>query len=146
MRRRCACRCSSARGRGRCPDRLRARDAHRLQTTHTMSETAKQLESLIARGYQHGFVTEIESDTVPPGLDEDVVRLISRKKNEPAFLTEWRLKALRHWLKMPEPNWAHVRVSPIDYQAISYYSAPKQKTDGPKSLDEVDPKLLETYE
>src|SRR5215467_13391832 len=111
-----------------------------------MSEAADQLESLIARGYQHGFVTDIESDTVPPGLDEDVVRLISRKKNEPAFLTEWRLKALRHWLTMPEPHWAHVRVSPIDYQAISYYSAPKKKTDGPKSLDEVDPKLLETYE
>src|SRR6202048_1376898 len=110
-----------------------------------MSETADQLESLMGRGYQHGFVTDIESDTVPPGLDEDVVRLISRKKREPAFLTEWRLKALRHWLTMPEPHWAHVRVAPIDYQAISYYSAPKKKTDGPKSLDEVDPKLLETY-
>ena len=110
-----------------------------------MSESAKQLESLIARGYQHGFVTDIESDTVPPGLDESVVRLISRKKNEPAFLTEWRLKALRHWLQMPEPNWAHVKIAPIDYQAISYYSAPRAKTDGPKSLDEVDPKLLETY-
>src|ERR1700754_1563271 len=111
-----------------------------------MSESAKQLESLIARGYQHGFVTDIESDTVPPGLDEDVVRMISRKKNEPAFLTEWRLKALRHWMTMPEPHWAHVRIAPIDYQGISYYSAPKKKTDGPKSLDEVDPKLLETYE
>ncbi|HEV7444673.1 MAG TPA: Fe-S cluster assembly protein SufB [Steroidobacteraceae bacterium] len=110
-----------------------------------MSETADQLETLMGRGYQHGFVTDIESDTVPPGLDEDVVRLISRKKNEPAFLTEWRLKALRHWLTMPEPHWAHVRITPIDYQAISYYSAPKKKTDGPKSLDEVDPKLLETY-
>src|ERR1700704_1755663 len=110
-----------------------------------MSETADQLESLMGRGYQHGFVTDIESDTVPPGLDEDVVRLISRKKNEPAFLTEWRLKALRHWLTMPQPHWAHVRIAPIDYQAISYYSAPKKKTDGPKSLDEVDPKLLETY-
>jgi Fe-S cluster assembly protein SufB len=110
-----------------------------------MSETADQLESLMSRGYQHGFVNDIESDTVPPGLDEDVVRLISRKKNEPAFLTEWRLKALRHWLTMPEPHWAHVRITPIDYQAISYYSAPKKKTDGPKSLDEVDPKLLETY-
>jgi Fe-S cluster assembly protein SufB len=91
-------------------------------------------------------VTEIESDTVPPGLDEDVVRMISRKKNEPAFLLEWRLKALRHWLTMPEPHWAHVKITPIDYQAISYYSAPKAKTDGPKSLSEVDPKLLETYE
>src|ERR1700724_1391903 len=110
-----------------------------------MSETADQLESLMSRGYQHGFVTDIESDPVPPGLDEDVVRLISRKKNEPAFLTEWRLKALRHWLTMPEPHWAHVRITPIDYQAISYYSAPKKNTDGPKSLDEVDPKLLETY-
>src|SRR5882724_9750112 len=111
-----------------------------------MSETADQLESLMGRGYQHGFVTDIESDTVPPGLDEDVVRMISRKKNEPAFLTEWRLKALRHWLTMPEPHWAHVKITPIDYQGISYYSAPKNKTDGPKSLDEVDPKLLETYE
>jgi Fe-S cluster assembly protein SufB len=111
-----------------------------------MSETAEQLESLMDRGYRHGFVTDIESDTVPPGLDEDVVRMISRKKNEPAFLTEWRLKALRHWLTMPQPNWAHVKIAPIDYQAISYYSAPKKKTDGPKSLDEVDPKLLETYE
>src|ERR1700723_3179036 len=110
-----------------------------------MSETADQLESLMGRGYQHGFVTDIESDTVPPGLDEDVVRMISRKKNEPAFLTEWRLKALRHWLQMPEPNWAHVKIAPIDYQAISYYSAPRAKTDGPKSLDEVDPKLLGTY-
>jgi Fe-S cluster assembly protein SufB len=111
-----------------------------------MSENAKQLENLIARGYQHGFVTEIDTDTVPPGLDEDVVRLISRKKHEPAFLTEWRLKALRHWLTMKEPHWAHLKAAPIDYQAISYYSAPRPKKDGPKSLDEVDPKLLETYE
>ncbi len=110
-----------------------------------MSEAANKIESLIARGYQHGFVTDIDSDTVPPGLDESVVRLISRKKGEPAFLTEWRLKALRHWLQMSEPHWAHVRVAPIDYQAISYYSAPKTKTDGPKSLADVDPKLLETY-
>src|SRR5690606_20556641 len=85
-------------------------------------------------------------ETVPPGLDEDVIRLISAKKNEPEFLTEWRLKAFRHWLTMEEPKWAHVRYSPIDYQAISYYAAPKRRTDGPKSLDEVDPKLLETYE
>jgi Fe-S cluster assembly protein SufB len=105
-----------------------------------------QLQDLVGRGYQHGFVTEIESDSLPPGLDEDVVRAISRIKREPAFLTEWRLRAFRHWLTMREPEWARVRVQPIDYQAISYYSAPKQKTDGPKSLDEVDPKLLETYE
>ncbi|HEV2442727.1 MAG TPA: SufD family Fe-S cluster assembly protein, partial [Steroidobacteraceae bacterium] len=111
-----------------------------------MSETAKQLESLIARRYKHGFVTDIDSDTVPPGLDEDVVRLISRKKGEPSFLTEWRLRALRHWLTQSEPHWSHTSYPPIDYQAISYYSAPKAKSDGPKSLDEVDPKLLETYE
>jgi Fe-S cluster assembly protein SufB len=111
-----------------------------------MSETATKLEELVARQYKHGFVTDIESDTVPPGLNEDTVRLISRKKGEPQFLTEWRLKALRHWLTMREPHWSHVRYPPIDYQAISYYSAPKLKTDGPKSLDEVDPKLLATYE
>ena len=109
-----------------------------------MSNNA-QLEALVGRGYQHGFVTDIESDSLPPGLDEDVVRAISRIKGEPSFLTEWRLRAYRHWLTMHEPTWAHVRVQPIDYQAISYYSAPKQKTDGPKSLAEVDPKLLETY-
>jgi Fe-S cluster assembly protein SufB len=111
-----------------------------------MSQTERDLENLVDRQYRHGFVTDIESDTVPPGLDEDVVRLISRKKGEPAFLTEWRLKALRHWLTMREPHWSHVRYPPIDYQAISYYSAPKVKTDGPKSLAEVDPKLLATYE
>src|SRR5450755_4242072 len=111
-----------------------------------MSETSSELEALLERGYQHGFVTDIESDTVPPGLDEDVVRLISRKKGEPEFLTAWRLKALRHWLTMREPHWAHVKFAPINYQGISYYSAPKVKTDGPKSLAEVDPKLLETYE
>src|SRR2546423_3296497 len=111
-----------------------------------MSENARQLETLIARGYQHGFVTEIDADTVAPGLDEDVVRLISRKKQEPAFLTEWRLKALRHWLTMREPHWPHVKFAPIDYQSISYSSAPRARKDGPKSLDEVDPKLLETYE
>src|SRR5487761_2268298 len=111
-----------------------------------MSESANQLESLIARRYKHGFVTDIDADTVPPGLDEDVVRLISRKKGEPAFLTEWRLRALRHWLTMSEPHWSHTSYPPIDYQDISYYSAPKAKTDGPKSLAEVDPKLLETYE
>jgi len=111
-----------------------------------MSETADNLEKLVSRGYEHGFITDIESDTVPPGLDEDVVRLISRKKQEPAFLLEWRLKALRHWFGMREPHWAHVKYKPIDYQGISYYSAPKARKDGPKSLDEVDPKLLETYE
>jgi Fe-S cluster assembly protein SufB len=103
------------------------------------------LDALVAQKYRHGFVTDIESDTVPPGLDEDVIRLISRKKGEPQFMLEWRLKAYRHWLTMREPDWAHVRIAPIDYQAISYYSAPKKK-DGPKSLEDVDPKLLATYE
>ena len=111
-----------------------------------MNETAPELEALIARQYRHGFVTDIESDTIPPGLDEDVVRLISRKKREPAFLTDWRLAALRHWRGMREPHWSHVHYAAIDYQAISYYSAPKVRTDGPKSLAEVDPKLLATYE
>src|SRR5260221_11761545 len=105
-----------------------------------MSENARQLETLIARGYQHGFVTEIDSDTVPPGLDEDVVRLISRKKQEPQFLTDWRLRALRHWRSMPEPHWAHLKIAPIDYQGISYYSGPKPEPDGPKSLADGDPK------
>ena len=110
-----------------------------------MSTQQQDLDALVAQKYRHGFVTDIESDTVPPGLDEDVIRLISRKKGEPQFMLDWRLKAFRHWLTMSEPDWAHLRITPIDYQAISYYSAPKKK-DGPKSLDEVDPKLLATYE
>src|SRR5512138_489233 len=109
-------------------------------------QTDPALEALVQQKYRHGFVTDIESDTVPPGLDEDVIRLISRKKNEPSFMLEWRLRAFRHWLTMKEPSWAHLRIEPIDYQGISYYSAPKSKADGPKSLDEVDPKLLETYD
>jgi Fe-S cluster assembly protein SufB len=108
--------------------------------------SSQDLESLVGRSYRHGFVTDIESDSLPPGLDEGVVRAISRRKKEPEFLTQWRLKALRHWLKMTEPHWGHLRYKPIDYQAISYYSAPKRAGDGPKSLEEVDPKLLETYE
>ena len=110
-----------------------------------MSETAKSLptpESLTSREYTAGFVTDIEQETLPPGLNEDVIRHISSMKQEPAWLLDWRLEAFRHWLTMTEPHWAYV---PIDYQAISYYSAPKKKGDGPKSLDEVDPKLLETY-
>ena len=111
-----------------------------------MENPNAEVDALVRREYQHGFVTDLESDTVPPGLDEDVVRLISRKKGEPEFLVEWRLKAYRHWLTMTEPRWANVTHAPIDYDGISYYSAPKSKEDGPKSLDEVDPKLLETYE
>ena len=110
------------------------------------SSSQHSIEALLKRRYDAGFVTEVEQETVPPGLDEEVIRLISAKKNEPGFLLEWRLKAYRHWLTMEEPRWAHVRYQPIDYQAISYYAAPKQKKDRPKSLDEVDPKLLETYE
>ncbi len=111
-----------------------------------MSIQSKELSDLVKQKYQHGFVTDIEQELVPPGLDEDVVRLISRKKGEPGFLTEWRLKAFRHWLTMTEPTWAHVRYTPIDYQSISYFAAPKNMADAPKSLDEVDPKLLETYD
>jgi Fe-S cluster assembly protein SufB len=111
-----------------------------------MSSNQKDLENLVERPYEHGFVTDIDADTFPPGLDEDVVRRISRKKNEPQFLLDWRLKAYRHWLTMTEPKWAKVHHDRIDYQQISYYSAPKQDKDAPKSLDEVDPKLLETYE
>lgn len=103
------------------------------------------LEEFAQREYEHGFVTDIESDAIAPGLSEDVVRLISSKKNEPQWLLEWRLKAYRHWLTLEEPNWHNVKYPPIDYQASVYYSAPKEK---PKlnSLDEVDPILLETYE
>ncbi|HET7293470.1 MAG TPA: Fe-S cluster assembly protein SufB [Vicinamibacteria bacterium] len=111
-----------------------------------MSRETTTLQDFTNKEYGAGFVTDIESETVPPGLNEDIVRLISRKKNEPAFLLEWRLKALRHWLTMTEPTWANVKYGPIDYQSIVYYAAPKQKKDAPKSLDEVDPKLLETFE
>jgi Fe-S cluster assembly protein SufB len=111
-----------------------------------MATRNASVEALVRKEYEHGFFTEVDTDTVPPGLDEDVIRQISAKKNEPEFMLAWRLKAYRHWLTMTEPNWANVHHPPIDYQAISYYSAPKSKDDAPKSLDEVDPKLLETYE
>jgi len=104
------------------------------------------IEKLINKTYEHGFVTDIDTEVIEPGLNEDVVRFISAKKNEPEFLLEWRLRAFRHWLTMKEPTWAQVKYTPIDYQSISYYAAPKTNKDGPKSLDEVDPKLLETYE
>jgi len=111
-----------------------------------MASSKDDLERLLKREYVAGFITDIEADTVPPGLDESVIRLISAKKEEPAFLLEWRLAAYRHWLTLREPRWAKVAYPPIDYQAISYYSAPKSGADAPQSLDEVDPKLLETYE
>ncbi|MDJ0860775.1 MAG: Fe-S cluster assembly protein SufB [Gammaproteobacteria bacterium] len=110
-----------------------------------MAASTDHVEDLVGKEYEHGFVTDIEAETAPPGLSEDVVRFISAKKDEPQWMLDWRLKAYEHWLTMQEPRWAHVHHQAIDYQAISYYSAPKTKDDGPKSLDEVDPKLLETY-
>ncbi len=109
-------------------------------------QSTQLLEDVAQRDYEWGFVTDIEQETIPPGLDEDVVRLISAKKGEPEWMTEWRLKAYRHWLEMKEPEWSNVTYDPIDYQSISYYSAPKKDEDRPESLDEVDPELLRTYE
>ncbi len=111
-----------------------------------MATNTENMDALVHKEYEHGFVTDIDADTVPPGLDEDIIRFISKKKEEPEWLLEWRLKAYRHWLTMSAPTWGHLKVDAIDYQAISYYSAPKSNSDAPKSLDEVDPKLLETYE
>ena len=110
-----------------------------------MSTATRQLDELIGREYKQGFVTTLETDTFPPGLDEEVIRMISKRKNEPEFMLEYRLKAFRHWQTMKTPQWAFVKFDPIDYQAISYYSAPKRKEDGPKSLDEIDPQVLEAY-
>mgnify|MGYP001586495614 CR=1 FL=1 len=109
---------------------------------------AKTIEknALSSREYKYGFVTNIESDRVPKGLSEDVIRLIVEKKKEPAWMLEWRLKAYRHWKTMKEPHWPNFTYGPIDYQAISYYSAPKIKTTKPKNLDEVDPELLKTFD
>ncbi len=111
-----------------------------------MSTATETIEGLVQKEYKYGFYTDVETDAAPPGLSEDIIRLISAKKHEPEFMLEWRLKAFRHWLTMKEPTWPHVHYPPIDYQKSVYYSAPKKKGDGPKSLDEVDPKLLETYE
>ena len=110
-----------------------------------MVTTPEQISERLGQRYRAGFVTDIESDVVPPGLDEDVVRLISAKKGEPDWLTQWRLQAFRHWLTLPMPEWAKLDIAPIDFQAVSYYAAPNQK-NRPKSLDEVDPKLLETFD
>ena len=108
-----------------------------------MATERNQIETALTRRYRAGFVTDIESESLPPGLDEDVVRAISARKHEPAWMTEWRLAAYRHWLTMTPPRWAKLDIAPIDFQAIRYFSQPKQR---PKSLDEVDPKLLETYD
>ncbi|MFC2278099.1 MAG: Fe-S cluster assembly protein SufB [Cardiobacterium hominis] len=106
----------------------------------------EELKKIAETEYQYGFETHIEQDTLPPGLDEGVITHISRMKNEPDWLLEFRLNAYRHWLTLEQPDWGHLNIKPIDYQAISYYSAPKSKKAGPKSLDEVDPELLRTYE
>jgi len=106
----------------------------------------EELKKIAETEYQYGFETHIEQDTLPPGLDEGVITHISRMKNEPEWLLEFRLAAYRHWLTLEQPDWGHLNIKPIDYQAISYYSAPKNKKEGLKSLDEVDPELLRTYE
>ncbi len=111
-----------------------------------MSSSTNTIENFANQEYKWGFVTDIESEEIPRGLSEDVIRLISAKKKEPEWLLEWRLKAYRYWLKMTEPQWANVHYPRIDFQDIIYYAAPKQKGDGPKSLDDVDPELLKTYE
>ncbi|TDJ13177.1 MAG: Fe-S cluster assembly protein SufB [Gammaproteobacteria bacterium] len=111
-----------------------------------MSKQNQELDKFVDGQYKHGFVTDIQSDTIPPGLDESVVRVISKKKKEPQFMLDWRLRAYAHWQTMATPVWAHVHYPPIDFQEISYFSAPKTADDAPRSLDEVDPKLLETYE
>jgi len=112
-----------------------------------MSSESEVIDQFVEQEYKWGFYTDVETDTLPPGLNEDVIHHISGKKEEPEWLLEWRLKAFRHWQKMEEPRWPHVQYEPIDYQGISYYSAPGAKDkDRPKSLDEVDPKLLETYD
>ena len=111
-----------------------------------MTDSNKDVKDLVNRSYEHGFVTDIATEILPPGLTEDTVRAISAKKKEPEWMLEWRLKAFRHWLTMTEPVWAHVHYPKIDYQEISYFAAPILDEDRPKSLDDVDPKLLETYE
>src|SRR5437763_7543362 len=110
-----------------------------------MSTNTEAIRNLAERDYKWGFITDIEEERIPRGLSEDVVRLISAKKNEPEWLLEWRLKAYRHWLTLKEPTWANIHYPAIDYQNVIYYSSPKAKKDGPASLDEVDPELLKTY-
>ena len=111
-----------------------------------MASETEELERLAAQEYEWGFVTDIEADSAPPGLDEGTIRFISAKKQEPEWLLEFRLRALRRWTQMEEPTWQFVEYDPIDYQDIIYYSAPKSQADGPQSLDDVDPELLRTYE
>ena len=110
-----------------------------------MSTSTQTIEELATREYKYGFVTDVDTETIPKGLNEDVVRLISEKKNEPAWLLEWRLKAYRMWLTMKEPTWQNVKYDPINYQDIVYYSAPKKKKKL-NSLDEVDPEVKRTFD
>jgi Fe-S cluster assembly protein SufB len=111
-----------------------------------MPTPVSNVETLANQEYKYGFYTDIEADVIPPGLNEEIIHLISAKKGEPEWMLEWRLRAYRHWLTMEEPKWANVHYDPIDYQAITYYAAPKSKSDRPKSLDDVDPEVLRTYE
>src|SRR6516225_4103206 len=111
-----------------------------------MPTPVSNVETLANQEYKYGFYTDVEADVIPAGLNDDVIRLISAKKHEPEWMLQWRLKAYRHWLTMTEPNWANVHYPPIDYQAIAYYSAPKSKSAGPKSLEDIDPEVLRTYE
>jgi Fe-S cluster assembly protein SufB len=117
-----------------------------LQTETGVTGSSTDIERLVKQPYAAGFVTDIESDTLPPGLSEDVVRFISARKGEPDWLLQWRLQAYRHWRTMPLPEWAHLDFPPIDFEAISYFSAPRSQKDRPQSLDDVDPALLKTYE
>ena len=110
-----------------------------------MNEVLSTIEKTVLSDYKYGFVTDIEADEAPKGLNENIIRFISGKKKEPEWMLDYRLKAYRHWLNMKEPTWANIHYPKIDYQNIIYYSSPKPKGDGPKSLDDVDPELLKTY-
>src|SRR3970040_2225565 len=107
-----------------------------------MPTATDTIETLVKQEYKYGFITDVETDSAPPGLNEDIIRLISMKKKEPEWMTELRLKAFRHWQTMTEPTWQFVKYPPVNFQDITYYSAPKTQTEGPKSMDEGDPKLL----
>src|SRR6478672_6524044 len=146
-------RCGASRWR-RCSARSRPRRAREFPCSWRMREATmseqpnaptqnQQIHAQLGRKYEAGFITDIESDSLPPGLSEDIIRALSAKKDEPEWMTEWRLAAYRHWLTMPVPHWAKLRIAPIDFQALSYYSAPKAKY---ASLDEVPQELLDTYE
>src|SRR3989338_5946091 len=118
----------------------------RKEETKLLNEKTIEENVLTSRDYKYGFYTDIETDRIPKGLSEDTIRLISQKKNEPQWMVDWRLKAYRHWLTMKEPHWPNFKYGPIDYQAISYYNAPKKVTNKLNSLDEVDPELIKTFD